>query len=84
MRKTLSTQPAAPAQAAGMAAPADPDCYSIDEFARRHGISRATFYNLQAVGRAPRTMKVGARVLITREAAADWRRRMEAETAQAA
>ena len=51
--------------------------YSIDEFCRPHGICRASFYNLQNRGEAPRTMKVGARVLISVEAAADWRRERE-------
>jgi len=58
------------------------DAYSVDEFCRRHGISRAYFYLLQRRGKAPRIMKVGARTLISVEAAADWRRQME--TAQAA
>jgi predicted DNA-binding transcriptional regulator AlpA len=58
--------------------------YSIGEFCEAHGISRAMLYKLQHGGIAPRTKKVGTRTLITEEAAADWRRDREAETAAAA
>jgi len=54
------------------------DALSIDEFCKRHGISRATYYNQQKDGVGPRVMKVGTRTLISMEAAAEWRRRMEA------
>ena len=53
------------------------EAYSIAEFCHAHRISRATFYNLQTAGKAPRTMKVGGRVLVSKEAAADWRRECE-------
>jgi excisionase family DNA binding protein len=53
------------------------DASSVAEFCRRHGISRATFYNWLKTGRGPAIMKVGGRTLISREAAAAWRRRME-------
>ena len=49
---------------------------SIDQFCKDHGISRATFYNLKKVGKMPQLMRVGARVLITEEAAAEWRAAM--------
>ena len=51
--------------------------FSIPEFCRRHGISRAHFYNLSKSGGAPTVMRVGRRTLISAEAAAEWRRRME-------
>lgn len=51
--------------------------WTIDEFCQSHGISRATFYNLRKRGAAPRVMKVGARTLISDEAAANWREHME-------
>ena len=51
--------------------------WTIDEFCQSHGISRATFYNLRKRGAAPRIMKVGARTLISADAAAEWRERME-------
>ncbi|MBZ9748310.1 helix-turn-helix domain-containing protein [Mesorhizobium sp. CO1-1-7] len=59
------------------------EAYSIPEFCAAHRISRATFYNLVNDGHAPRTMKVGARVLISREAAADWRKACELGAAKA-
>jgi excisionase family DNA binding protein len=51
--------------------------YTIMEFCRAHGFGRSTFYRLQAAGHAPRIMPVGRRRLITREAADEWRHRME-------
>ncbi len=53
------------------------DAYSIVEFCQRHGFSRASFYNLEKDGEAPRMMRVGGRILISKEAAADWRRARE-------
>ncbi len=54
--------------------------YSVRDFCREHGISRGLFYRLLREGRGPRVMKVGRRTLISREAAEDWRRRMEGAT----
>lgn len=51
------------------------------EFCASHGVARTTFYELIKQGRGPRLMKVGRRTLISQEAAAEWRLRMEAETA---
>ena len=51
--------------------------YSIPQFCSAHSISRALFYLLLKEGRAPLVMKVGRRTLISTEAAAAWRRRME-------
>ena len=51
---------------------------SIDEFCIAHGISRAMFYKIRKQGLAPRIMTVGSRQLISDEAAAEWRRQMEA------
>jgi hypothetical protein len=53
------------------------DAYSIDEFCRRHGISHGTYYNLRTLGLGPREARAMTRVLITKEAAADWRRERE-------
>jgi hypothetical protein len=49
----------------------------VDGFCREHGISRAHFYNLLRRGDGPAIMKVGRRTLISAEAAAEWRKRME-------
>jgi predicted DNA-binding transcriptional regulator AlpA len=53
------------------------EAFSISAFCEAHGISRGTYYNLKKAGRAPREMHVGNRVLVSKEAAADWRRHME-------
>ena len=74
----LKTQQASPAPIVpGLEKPAETDAMSIDTFCRRHGISRASFYNALAESRAPRVMRVGGRILISVEAAAEWRRAME-------
>jgi predicted site-specific integrase-resolvase len=54
---------------------------SIDEFCEDHGISRATYYNLKKIGKGPIEMNVGARRLVSDEAAERWRREREAEAA---
>ena len=51
---------------------------NVNGFCREHGISRAHFYNLLRRGEGPAIMKVGRRTLISVEAAAEWRWRMEA------
>jgi hypothetical protein len=51
---------------------------SIAEFCRRHNISPSFYFKLQQLEIGPRTMKVGGRTLISREAAADWRHDREA------
>jgi len=57
--------------------------YSIPEFCRVHGgISQAFFHALCAKGHGPKLMKVGARTMISVEAAAEWRRAQEAATEQ--
>ena len=55
----------------------DRDAFSVDEFCRRNGISRAYLYVLWARGAGPKYMRVGARRLISKEAAADWRKACE-------
>jgi predicted DNA-binding transcriptional regulator AlpA len=59
----------------------DKDAYSILEFCQRHGISRSALYNSIRGDAGPRLMKVGARTLISKEAAAEWRRNCEQATA---
>jgi predicted DNA-binding transcriptional regulator AlpA len=54
--------------------------FSIREFCEQHGISRAMFYILAKKGQAPRIMKVGGRTLVSIDAAAEWRRKMEQAT----
>ena len=55
----------------------DADAYSVQEFCARHRISPQVFYKLRPQGLMPVTFNVGTRVLISREAAAAWRRERE-------
>jgi predicted DNA-binding transcriptional regulator AlpA len=55
--------------------------YSVREFCCLHGIGRSTFYALLAEGQGPRTFKVGARTLISAEAAEEWRKSREGSAA---
>jgi predicted DNA-binding transcriptional regulator AlpA len=56
---------------------------SVEDFCRDHGISRTHLYQLWKDGKGPRRMALGRRTLVSQEAAAEWRARMEAETAAA-
>lgn len=49
----------------------------IEEFCRAHSISKSFYYLLKQEGRQPCEMRVGNRVLISNEAAAEWRRKCE-------
>jgi len=51
------------------------DAFSIAEFCRRHRISVATFY--KKPDQMPKTFQIGVRRLVSKEAAAEWRRKME-------
>jgi hypothetical protein len=53
----------------------DADAFSVAEFCERHRISIQLFYKNRE--QMPRTFNVGARVLISKEAAAAWRRERE-------
>ena len=66
-----------------MTHPADRPASTIPQFCVDHGISRTLAYQLIKNGKGPRLMKLGRRVLISAEAAAEWRQRMENETAAA-
>jgi hypothetical protein len=65
------------------ASPPDPNAlaWSIPAFCKLHGFSDRQYLRLRAQGRAPDEMRLGHRVLITREAAARWRVEREGETA---
>lgn len=55
--------------------------YTVAQFCADHNISRTHFYQLVKDGMGPRFMKLGRRTLISAEAAADWRRDIERQTA---
>jgi hypothetical protein len=54
------------------------DALSIPEFCKRHGISPQLYYKFRS--EMPISFTVGTRRLISKEAAAAWRRAREAET----
>lgn len=58
------------------------DAYNIYEFCQRHGLSRSAFYNAINAGEGPCIMRVGSRVMISREAAEEWRREREEASKQ--
>lgn len=45
---------------------------SVESFCEQYGISRSFFYKLRRQGKAPRTMTIGRRRLITPDAIAEW------------
>jgi hypothetical protein len=57
----------------------EPAAFTVSEFCEAHRISRALFYLLVREGTGPRILKAGRRTLITIDAAAEWRRRMEGQ-----
>jgi hypothetical protein len=68
----------------GVALAPRPAAFTVPEFCAAHRISRAMFYILARGGRGPRIMKCGRRTLVSAEAAAEWRSRMESATREAA
>jgi hypothetical protein len=57
--------------------------FTVAEFCSSHRMSRRTLYILWQQGNGPRCIRNGRKVLISIEAAADWRREREAASAQA-
>lgn len=51
--------------------------YSVSQFCQRHSISRALYYKMAKEGKAPKTIKLGRRTLISQEAALEWRQKLE-------
>jgi hypothetical protein len=62
----------------------DGQALSISQFCTRNAISRSFFYKLKQRRKAPRTMAVDGRQIISREAERDWRLEREREAAEAA
>jgi hypothetical protein len=61
----------------------DVDAFSIPDFCRRHRISESFYHKLKNQGLGPATMRVGKRVLISRDAAKRWRNQHSRKTATA-
>ena len=60
------------------------DAFSILEFCSRHGLSTGLYYVLKRQDKGPRELRIRGRILISKEAAADWRRARELETPETA
>ena len=56
--------------------------FTVREFCAAHRISTAFFYVMKNEGWGPREMRAGSRVLISHEAAAEWRRAREVAAAK--
>jgi excisionase family DNA binding protein len=60
-----------------VSAPVERRAFTLNGFCEALGISRAMFYKLLKAGQAPRFAKIGSKILITTEAAAEWLRARE-------
>jgi hypothetical protein len=58
-----------------------PAAFTISSFCVAHDISEAFYHKLKNQGLGPREMRIGTRVLISHEAARDWRTALEKRTA---
>jgi hypothetical protein len=47
--------------------------FTIKEFCRTHRLSVSTYYKIQKFGFGPREKRIDSHVIITQEAAAEWR-----------
>jgi len=54
--------------------------FTIPQFCSAHGISAGMYFKLKNQDKGPREMRVGAKILISHEAAADWRVERENDT----
>lgn len=54
--------------------------YSIEEWCKRHRLSRSTYYKLVRAGQGPRSMKILDCVRIGEDADKEWVRAQEAKT----
>lgn len=51
--------------------------YTILEFCHAYSMSKPFFYKLIKMNQAPKIMRIGKRVYISKEAALEWQRKME-------
>ncbi|WP_341313899.1 hypothetical protein WN982_00380 [Paraburkholderia sp. IMGN_8] len=54
--------------------------YTIPQFCAAYHFSRVYYYTLKAKGKAPKELRIGRRVVITRKCAEEWEAMMLAET----
>jgi hypothetical protein len=84
MARTKAATRKATSSKSATVAPPNPvplGAYSIAAFCVAHDLSEDFFYKLMREGRGPQVMRVGARTLVSIEAAAEWRREMERASA---
>jgi hypothetical protein len=55
------------------------ECFTREEFCAAHRIGRTMYHELRKSGKGPVEMRVGSRILISRESAAAWRAALDAE-----
>ena len=54
--------------------------FTINDFCKAYSISRSLFYKLKEQNKAPKTLTVGKRVLVSNESAQEWQESMEANS----
>lgn len=54
-----------------------PSALSVEEFCKTFDISKSMFYKLRKLGKAPRTLTIGRRRVITTDAMQEWQSNME-------
>jgi len=82
---TPHTQPSSAATTKRPPIRLPPTClFTIKSFCLGHGISESFYHELRKQGLGPKEMRLGARVFITHEAAAEWRAEREAACSTAA
>lgn len=59
-----------------------PAAYTIPRFCAAYHISRGHYYTLKEQGLAPKELRLGRRVIITRRAAEEWEDRMTARQSE--
>jgi len=52
----------------------DPDAYELDEFCMKNRMSRGAWYRMPPE-RRPKVIHVGRKIIISKEAAVEWRQR---------
>jgi hypothetical protein len=55
------------------------ECFTREEFCAAHRIGRTTYHELRKSGKGPVEMRIGSKILISRESAAAWRAARDAE-----
>ena len=68
-----------PAEALTEKRPVPLEAYTIEQFCEAYQFSHTSFFKMKKAGRGPREIRVGKRVILTRQAIADWCRERETE-----